>query len=197
MRVLYLQHADYEAFGLPDTTTPDKIAGASALVNAWLNRPEGLLCSDGATMDATGEPITEYGNVSASGLFVLTRVPVGEILEISWAIMPHGSWSEASVAEAHIEHWTGRVTPPLSVPRGARLCVKYVAGWTYGALPDIVKQATALVVQSGVDLSGVPRGVKRARAGDSELEFFGGSQASPLFAPDVAAALAPYRRMAA
>lgn len=48
----YLQSAEYEAYGLPSSTTAAQVQQASILIDAYLKRPEGLVW----TPDAQGNP---------------------------------------------------------------------------------------------------------------------------------------------
>lgn len=52
MPSLYIQSADYATYGLPGATTAAQVTQASALIDAYLYRPEGLLWAP----DGTGAP---------------------------------------------------------------------------------------------------------------------------------------------
>lgn len=52
MPAIYLQPADYASYGVPSSTTADQVLRASAIINGYIQRPEGLLWAP----DGNGNP---------------------------------------------------------------------------------------------------------------------------------------------
>lgn len=191
MPSVYLQAADYCLFGLPETTEPQEVIRASALVNAYCLRPEGFISSDGLVMDTTGEAIVVEQNVPVSRRVVLSRLPVVSLIRLEAS--PSGQpfrWAEYAVGEyGHLNKRTGVLDLPPQVPCPGRARVSYVAGWTYAALPDGIKLAVSTLVKRISQKDDLGPDVKRAKAGDAMLEWF-----SPeFFDAEVQALLSPYR----
>lgn len=191
MPSIYLQAADYCLWGLADTTEPQEVIRASALINAYCLRPEGFISSDGAVMDATGEAIVVEQNVPYSRRITLSRLPVVTLirLEASSAGQPF-IWSEHPVGEyGHLNKTTGTLDLPPQVPYPGRVRITYVSGWTYTALPDGIKLAASTLVKRISQSDDLGPGIKRAGAGDAMLEWF----APEFFDDEVQSLLAPYR----
>jgi hypothetical protein len=99
MPSVYLEQADYVTYGLDPTTDPSFIIQASAIINAFLDRPEGLIWQPDGNGDpcymqglapsfvltvtsgpiAASDPINTPVTVSVDGA-IRTRLPIGAVL---------------------------------------------------------------------------------------------------------------------
>lgn len=85
MASIYLQPGDYAAYGVPSATVA-QVQQASAYVDGWLKRPEGLVCAN----DAAGNPCYmvslnpsdswTFPNAISAGVSVSVRVPLGRLM---------------------------------------------------------------------------------------------------------------------
>ncbi len=74
----YLQSADYANFGLPTTTTPAQVQAASANIDAYLKRPEGLLVG----VDGNGAPAYMLGAAATGTLACVGAVAPGTAVAV-------------------------------------------------------------------------------------------------------------------
>lgn len=174
MPSLYLQAADYCLYGLPGTTTPEEVVRASTLINAFCHRPEGFISTDGATMDATGEPVVQEQDVRSRARIVLSRTPVVTLIKLEGA--PFGQpffWREYTLTDSgYLAKHSGVLDLPPGFPAPGRVRVTYVAGWTYESLPDPIKLAAATLIKRISASDDLGPDVKKASAGDASIEFF-------------------------
>lgn len=88
MGSVYIQSGEYSTYGLPATTTAAQVQQASAYVNGWLKRPEGVVWSP----DAAGNPCYMAGLMPSDtwmfpaqinpGASVSVSAPAGRILSM-------------------------------------------------------------------------------------------------------------------
>ena len=190
---LYLQRADYELYGISPDQTPASVVRASTLIDAFTHRPEGLISSDGATMDATGKAIVEQLNVPFGRTVVLSRTPIVTLVKTeSTAAGQPWSWRETPVgAFGYLDEGTGKFELPAQVSYPGRVRVTYVAGWSYDQLPAAIKLAAATIVRRISTDNDLGPNVKRASAGDASIERF----SAQFLDDEVARLLTPFVRV--
>ena len=188
----YLDEAEYGLFGLAATTAVSDVVAASALVDAHVCRPEGLI-HDGTVMEKTGRPIVDTRVVPSSRVLFYGRKPIPVVLtlDIGNFCAPY-DFSEIDGWE--LDQWEGRVYLPHGTRWPATVQTTFLAGFLRAELPADVKLATALLVRSRAAAGDLPAGVKKAKAGDAALEW--GSGARPVVDDETARLLAPYLRVA-
>jgi len=170
---IYLQNEDYGLFGLEADTGIDDVIKASGLIDAYCQRPEGLMYdSNTLTMRVTGQPIKELVRVPFTGQVVFTRSPVVNILTIaSWNGLSYVNITNRS-GEA-LDEDSGFYVVPFNALRCTKCQFTYVAGYdSYLNLPFPVKQATANVIKAFADNCDMGGNIKSQKAGDAEIERF-------------------------
>ena len=193
MPSLYLQAAEYDLYGLANTTTSDQVIRASTLINSYCNRPEGFLSSDGLTQDATGAAIVETFRHRRGRRVILSRIPVANLISVESAadIVPF-SWDTHDVSSLNsLDYENGVLDLPATVPYPGRIRVTYTSGWAYGDLPPAIKLAAATLCKRILKGDDLGPGIKRATAGDATLEWFD----SHFFDSEISSLLAAYRRV--
>ena len=86
MPSIYLESADYALYGVPNATTAQVIR-ASAIIDGYLNRPDGLiyvlnLAGEPVYMATTLLPITKIKTLPVSRQIALYNTPVVKILSV-------------------------------------------------------------------------------------------------------------------
>lgn len=106
LQLNYLAAAEYTKFGLPSTTTDDLVSEASNVIDAYLQRAEGLLW----TPDANGAPLCMtrkapdsarvLAGAIAPGLLVPATLTDGAIIQLGDVLVLNRGALNAHVAEA-------------------------------------------------------------------------------------------------
>lgn len=188
----YLDEAEYGLFGLPATTELSEVVTASTLVDAHLERPEGLI-HDGSVMEATGRPVVEDRVVPSNRLILLGRRPTPVVLTVVIGRICVPFDFSAPITGWELEQWDGRLYLPGTIDWPSRARITFLSGFLRAELPADVKLATAICVRSRAATPDLPAGVKKAKAGDAALEWGAGPR--PVVDDEVARLLAPYRRV--
>lgn len=161
----YLEPADYSDYGLPDSTTPDWITVATALINTFCRRPdlnitqyaERLRVASGSrSVRLTYLPLAIPGNASSPLVSVQGRYAVprrGEaintgLFEEAYTLGLPGQWTSIDSSSVDIDSNTGELTLPWNVfglPYN-ELSVTYTAG--LATIGDDVKAACAQIVRN-------------------------------------------------
>lgn len=194
----YLQSSDYAAYGVPNTTA-DQVTKASAIIDGYLDKPDGLIYNvDGSnnpiSMATTGQPLTVYTDSGFRGLVMLSYTPVVALLSVQYNSV-QGLPPVYKAADGSVFAPDGHLWLSVQVPTRTSILISYIAGWLYAALPSAIKQACAniiTVLEDGINTGNA----QSLRAGDTEINY-----AKPLVGLsayiDVATAamLAPYKRV--
>lgn len=190
----YLQNTDLAAFDVPNATS-GQIQQASLLIDAYLQRPEGMIYTvDGSgnplAMENTGAPILQSFRMSPRGrqLILLNRPNAQAVLSVQYAQNGYGLPVWQPVAGFRFQPGAGLYVPlDLS---GYQVQVEYVAGWLYAALPFAIKQACAnlITAASGV-FQGINGNVSSVKAGDAQVTRF----KDTVMDSDTKALLQPYQ----
>lgn len=172
MPSIYLESSEYSLYGVSGATA-DQVIRASAFIDGYLNRPDGLiyvvdLAGNPIYMAATLQPIVKLKTLPVSFQISLANTPVVKILEVE---------NSPSGIPPVFKTITGSVVTEdgiLYVSRQANyydlIRIKYIAGYLYATLPSAIKQACAniiLVIQQGITISGV----SKIKAGKSEIDY--------------------------
>jgi hypothetical protein len=169
---IYLQSSDYATYGLPSTTSQSEIIKASAIIDGYLNKPDGLLYDVDinnipVVMSATGLPIKYKSKINLNLVNVLGYTPIVNVVSAYYSLnsgLPSFILWDSSKYSFSLEDFYS------SGYAGLQIIVNYVAGWTYAGLPYQIKQACANIVlflQNGI-ISGNVSGI---RAGDTEIKL--------------------------
>lgn len=199
----YLEPADYSNYGLPDETTADWIAAATALINSYCRRPdlnvtqyiERLRITSGAqTARLTYLPLAPLGTASSplvdvQGRYALARR--GELvdtalLEAAMVFSLPGQWTEIDPSTVDVDTGTGELTLPWN-PLGlafSEVKVTYTAG--LAAIGDDVKTACAQIVRNAQATPAL--NASRTRIDTMQVNYF----SSSLVDETVKAWLRPY-----
>jgi hypothetical protein len=212
--VEYLVPEEFEAFGLPVTTSTAQVRAASALVDAHCRRPtlgtaqylERLRFAPGsARVQLTYTPL-ENPDETSPVLAVRARYAfprkgelvgashVGEMqwadqqfgAEVAMAYQLPGQWVELASGSYEVMPQTGEMTvfPGILGLPYTEVEVTYVAG--YVTIPEAVKQACAQIVRNAQAMPAM--NVKRSKVEHMEIDYF----AASLIDESVRALLAPY-----
>lgn len=171
---IYVHPDNYGLFGIT-ATDPAAVISAGARLDAYLNRPEGLLVDpdDPTRMLKTGTQIVDYLKMPSRGVIQLTRTPVVQIVQAYWRAKPNGQAHMLDPADFTQVDAPGQYAV-VGVPSYVTVTVGYTAGFTSADdLPVEVGLAVAQIQKAAAGLDDLPPGIKRARAGDAELERFG------------------------
>lgn len=214
--VVYLDPADYADFGVPSTTSPAVVLRASLMVDAYLDRPDGLLYTideDSGLpvfMTKTGNPITETYHVPISQHITLSYTPLVTVLGVlNNAIFGYNTpapgvapnfqeLTNLSFTAGYSDLWLPTASPTSQVR------VSYIGGWTYETLPSEIKMAVATITNNlGGGASGgaiISGNVTKFQAGGTAITFGGTGGGSASWAKsifidnDTARMLAPWKR---
>lgn len=187
----YLQAKDYSLYGVPEGTTPDAVIRATLLIDSVIGRGEGLLSSDGLTMDATGAPVRDVFETPRKGMVMLTASPVIAILTVETNLSKANVWEAVDLRGGFLpDEELGKYQLPCAVGWPSQVRVSYVAGYTYDTLPGDVKLACARLMTDDNAFEGLSSNIKKATVGDSSFERFGATK----FDSEIWAMLCDYRR---
>lgn len=186
----YLEPAEYPNYGLPDGTSADWIAAASALINSHCRRPdlnvieytERLRLTTGSqTVRLTYLPLSTVGSastpiVSLQGRYARPRhgeMAEGPFAEMAWAFSLPGQWATIDPNSADCDWTTGEVTLPWSVPGLPynEVMITYTAG--LAAIGDDVKSACAQIVRNAQATPVL--NASRTRIDTMQMEYFSSS----------------------
>ncbi len=190
----YLQSTDLAAFDVPNATA-GQIQQASLLIDAFLQRPEGLIYTvDGSgnplAMENTGAPILQSFRTSPRGrnLIALNRPNAQAVLSVQYAQNGYGLPVWRPVAGFQFQPGAGLYVPlDLS---GYQVQVEFIAGWLYAALPFAIKQACANIITAGSGVfQGINGNVQSVKAGDAQVTRF----KDTVLDADTRALLQPYQ----
>ena len=161
----YLEPADYGNYGLPDSTTADWVAAATALINSFCRRPdlnvaqytERLRVVSGSrTVQLTYLPLETLGDaesplVSVQGRYAKPRrgeMAADNLLTEAFAFSLPGQWTEIDASIVDVDLNTGELTLPENLFGLAfnEVAVTYTAG--LGTIGDDIKTACAQIVRN-------------------------------------------------
>lgn len=171
---VYIYPDNYALYGIT-ATSPAPVIQAGVKLDAYLNRPEGLLVDpeDPTKMLKTGTHIVDYVRMPSRGVIQLTRTPVVQIVSVSWRAKPDGQAHVIDPSACTEVDQPGQYAI-TGVPAYVTVTVGYTAGFlTVDELPTEIGIAVGQIQKSLEVLADLPPGIKRARAGDAELERFG------------------------
>jgi hypothetical protein len=186
----YLQPADYPNYGLPDGTSADWIAAATALINAHCRRPdlnvvqytERLRLTSGSqTVRLTWLPLAPLGAatspiVSIQGRYAQPRrgeLPQGPMADLVWAFSLPGQWTAIDPGSVDCDCAAGELTLPwnmIGLPYN-EVMVTYTAG--LAAIGDDVKAACAQIVRNAQATPAL--NTSRTRIDTMQVQYFSSS----------------------
>jgi hypothetical protein len=186
----YLQPSDYPNYGLPEGTTADWIAAASALINSYCRRPdlnviqytERLRVTSGAqTVRLSYLPLAPLGSattpiVSIEGRYARPRrgeIPQEPLAEIAWAFSLPGQWAAIDPTQLDFDINTGELMLPWNVfglPYN-EVQVTYTAG--LAVIGDDVKTACAQIVRNAQATPAL--NASKSRIDTMEMQYFSSS----------------------
>ena len=201
--MVYLQPTDYSNYGLPDSTTADWIAAATALINSFCRRPdlnivqynERLRISAGShSVRLTYLPLAPLGSaalplVAMQGRYANPRrgeTVDGALLDIARQFALPGQWAAIDPTTVDFDPDTGELTLPwnvLGLPYN-ELSVTYTAG--LAAIGDDIKSACAQIVRNAQSTPAL--NASRTRIDTMQMQYF----SSSLLDETVQAWLRPY-----
>jgi hypothetical protein len=197
MPSIYIQEPDYNTFGLPDTTTDAEVIEASAIIDGYLNKPDGLIYTEVETMEATGLPISRIATTNNRNIVQLDYTPSRFLTSLQYNM--RGSYgpplfNDAVISDAVLLE-DGQLYLPPSVCPYTLVKISYIAGYLYADLPYQVKQACASIIQ--IIQEGIVSGaVSKLKAGGSEVDYNISDRDDSLYIDvSVASILAPFRRV--
>ena len=186
----YLEPADYPNYGLPDGTSADWIAAATALINSHCRRPdlnvvqytERLRLVNGsqavrltylplAPLPAASAPI-----VALEGRYAKPRrgeLAEGPLFEMAWAFSVPGQWTTIDPNTVDCDWATGELTLPsnvLGLPYN-EVIATYTAG--LAAIGDDVKSACAQIVRNAQATPAL--NASRTRIDTMQMQYFSSS----------------------
>jgi hypothetical protein len=202
--MVYLDPEEYEAYGLPETTSTAQVVAASALIEGYCRRPslgvqqydERLRLAPGSmTARLSYTPLTQDANGNGPVLAIQARYGAprkGEFnsewqRDVSRAFGLPGQWSQLAASSYEVRWDTGEVMvyPSLLGMSFNEIEVTYLAGLL--TIPDAVKFACAQLVRNAQAMPAL--NVKQSKVERLSMEYFGAS----LIDESVKALLAPYR----
>ena len=186
----YLDPADYSNYGLPDGTSADWIAAATALINSHCRRPdlnvvpytERLRLTTGsqsvrltylplAAIPPAGSPL-----VSVQGRYAKPRhgeLADGPMSEMVWAFSLPGQWTAIDPAAVDCDWITGELTLPWNVLGLTynEVMVTYTAGLS--TIGDDIKTACAQIVRNAQSTPAL--NASRTRIDTMQMQYFSSS----------------------
>lgn len=129
MPSVYLLPNEYSTYGLPSTTTDAEIIEASAIIDGYLNRPDGLIYTTSDTMEATGLPIFEIKNANFKRTIMLNFKPLIKIIQLEYSAMPCAGLPIFNVLTGNVLLENGTVFLNNPAPPYALIKVQYLAGF--------------------------------------------------------------------
>jgi hypothetical protein len=199
----YLEPADYSNYGLPDGTTGDWIAAATALINGYCRRPdlnvvqytERLRLTSGSqTVRLTYLPLAALGTAASAlvdlqGRYATARrgeLADSGLVEAALAFALPGQWTEIDSGVVDFDASTGELMLPrnlLGLPF-TEVKVTYTAG--LAAIGDDVKAACAQIVRNAQSTPAL--NASRTKIDTMQMDYF----SSSLVDETVKAWLRPY-----
>lgn len=199
----YLEPADYSNYGLPDSTSPDWITAATALINSFCRRPdlnvvqysERLRVVSGSrTVRLSYLPLASLGSASSPLVVVQGRYAKprrGEALDLNlveeaYAFSLPGQWTSIDASTVDFDLNTGELTLPWNIfglPFN-ELSVTYTAG--LATIGDDVKSACAQIVRNAQSTPAL--NASRTKIDTMQVQYF----SSSLLDETVQAWLRPY-----
>jgi hypothetical protein len=197
MPSIYLQQTDYATFGLSTETTEAQVIEASAIIDGYLNKPDGLIYTELETMEATGLLISKITATNKRNIVQLDYTPARFLTSLEYNI--RGAYTpplfnSAVLSDAVLLEDGQLYLPPVMCPY-TLVKISYIAGYLYSELPYQVKQACASIVE--IIQEGIVSGaVSRLKAGGSEVDYNISDRDDSLYIDvSVASMLAPFRRV--
>jgi hypothetical protein len=186
----YLEPADYSNYGLPDGTSADWIAAATALINSYCRRPglnvvsytERLRLTAGSqTVRLTYLPLAPLGPanspiVSLEGRYGKPRrgeMAEGPLFEMVWAFSLPGQWTAIDPNSMDCDRVTGELTLPanvLGLPYN-EVMITYTAG--LAVIGDDIKSACAQIVRNAQATPAL--NASRTRIDTMQIQYFSSS----------------------
>jgi hypothetical protein len=186
----YLEPADYPNYGLPDGTSADWIAAATALINSYCRRPdlnvvsysERLRLTSGSqAVRLTYLPLAPLGSantpiVSLEGRYAKPRrgeMAEGPMFEMVWAFSLPGQWTAIDPNSVDCDWTTGELTLPwnvLGLPYNEAM-VTYTAG--LAVIGDDIKSACAQLVRNAQATPAL--NASRTRIDTMQMQYFSSS----------------------
>ena len=186
----YLEPADYSNYGLPDSTSPDWISAATALINSFCRRPDlnivqyaerVRVVSGSRTVRMSYLPLAPLGNassplVSLQGRYAKPRR--GEaidmnLVEEAYAFSLPGQWTNIDPSSVELDANTGELTLPWNIfgLTYNELAVTYTAG--LAAIGDDVKSACAQIVRNAQSTPAL--NASRTKIDTMQIQYFSSS----------------------
>jgi len=186
----YLEPADYSNYALPDGTSADWIAAATALINSYCRRPglnvvsytERLRLTAGSqTVRLTYLPLAPLGPanspiVSLEGRYGKPRrgeMAEGPLFEMVWAFSLPGQWTAIDPNSMDCDRVTGELTLPanvLGLPYN-EVMITYTAG--LAVIGDDIKSACAQIVRNAQATPAL--NASRTRIDTMQIQYFSSS----------------------
>lgn len=188
---IYLQPADYTNFGVPNTALPSQVQEASALIDSFLQRPEGLIYTvdssgNPAAMENTGLPLTENIAIPINGRkLAFTRVQVAAVLTMYGYTKGFPRLVTIPVVSETVESVPGEFSLPsgggyylqgndVYLTRGLwqlydEIQATYVPGYTYSTMPTAIKQACANIVNEKLMYPEMSGEITQVKVGDGAV----------------------------
>ena len=186
----YLEPADYPNYGLPDGTSADWIAAATALINSHCRRPdlnvvqftERLRLTTGSQavrltyLPLAPLPPAATPLVTVEGRYAKPRqgeLAEGPIFEMAWAFSLPGQWTAIDPNSVDCDWTTGELTLPwnvLGLPYN-EVMVTYTAGLS--TIGDDVKAACAQIVRNAQATPAL--NASRTRIDTMQIQYFSSS----------------------
>ncbi len=182
----YLQGADLAAFGVPNATTA-QIEQASALIDAYTNRPEGLTYT-GQVMDGSGAAIVQTMAVPKRPAvpIQLSRPNVAQVLSVQQSYAGIPSWQP--ITQFSYVDGVGLWQEDACFP--SRIQITYLAGWPYASLPAGIKQACANIINAIANFPELNGNIQSLKTGAGSVTRF----KDTVLDTDTKRILAPYCR---
>jgi hypothetical protein len=186
----YLEPADYPNYGLPDGTSADWIAAATALINSYCRRPDLNVVSYSERLRMTAGsqavrltylPLAPLGIantpiVSLEGRYAKPRrgeMAEGPMFEMAWAFSLPGQWTAIDPNSVDCDWTTGELTLPwnvLGLPYNEAM-ITYTAG--LAVIGDDIKSACAQLVRNAQATPAL--NASRTRIDTMQMQYFSSS----------------------
>jgi hypothetical protein len=186
----YLEPSDYPNYGLPDGTSADWIAAATALINSYCRRPdlnivqytERLRLTSGSqAVRLTYLPLAPLVPAAApivnlEGRYAKPRrgeLADGPLFDMVWAFSLPGQWTAIDPKTADCDWTMGELTLPwnvLGLPYN-EVMVTYTAG--LGTIGDDIKTACAQIVRNAQATPAL--NASRTRIDTMQMQYFSSS----------------------